>query len=201
MNVLTGDEHLKFDDMPINRTLSDFWKWNSSDLLNNTLRGAFAEFIVATALDIDITTPHIDWEAYDIRGERGERIEVKCGAYLQSWVPKNTPHRLSKIVFSISPALEWLPDECRYLNDSYKRHSDVYVFCHYTSKERAPENPLNLDLWDFYVIATKKIDNVFGLQKSVSLNSLISRAEPIKCRYDEISFAIKKAYAENLALK
>ena len=50
MQVLTGNEHLKFDGMPINRLLSDFWKWNSSDLLNNTMRGAFAEFIIATAL-------------------------------------------------------------------------------------------------------------------------------------------------------
>lgn len=68
MKVLTGDEHLKYDGMPINRLLSDFWKWNSSDLLNNTMRGAFAEFIIASALDIDLTTPHIDWEDYDIGG-------------------------------------------------------------------------------------------------------------------------------------
>ena len=62
MQVLTGNEHLKFDGMPINRLLSDFWKWNSSDLLNNTMRGAFAEFIIATALDLDLTTTHVDWE-------------------------------------------------------------------------------------------------------------------------------------------
>lgn len=200
MKVLTGDEHLKFDGMPINRLLSDFWRWHSSDLLNNTLRGAFAEFIVSTALDIDLTTSHIDWEAYDIRGGGGERIEVKCGAYLQSWQPKNAPDRLSKILFSISPALYWISDECRYLPDSYERHSDVYVFCHYTAKERAPENPLNLDYWDFYVLATKKIDKIFGNQKSISLNTLVKRGYPTRCRYDGIKDAIAKEYADNVAL-
>lgn len=200
MKVLTGDEHLKYDGMPINRLLSDFWKWNSSDLLNNTMRGAFAEFIIASALDIDLTTPHIDWEDYDIGGGGGERIEVKCGAYLQSWYPKNQPDRHSKIIFSISPALHWIPDECRYEKNSYARHSDIYVFCHYTSKERSPENPLNLDNWDFYVIATKKIDNIFGLQKSVSLNALISRGTPTFTRYDGIKNAIAKEYKDNLLL-
>lgn len=201
MNVLTGDEHLKFDNMPINRTLSDFWKWNSSDLLNNTLRGSFAEFIVSTALDIDLTTAHIDWEAYDIRGGGGERIEVKCGAYLQSWQSQNQPQKLSKIIFSISPALYWIPEECRYQKDSYKRHSDVYVFCLYTSKERKPENPLTLDNWDFYVLATKKIDNIFGLQKSVTIDALIKRGKPIKCRYDEIKDAIAKEFRDNIAMQ
>lgn len=201
MQVLTGDEHLKFDGMPINRLLSDFWKWNSSDLLNNTMRGSFAEFVVATALDIDLTTCHVDWESYDLRGVEGERLEVKCGAYLQSWHPKDKPDTYSKIIFSISPALEWLPEECRYKPDSYKRHSDVYIFCHYKSKERAPENPLNLDNWDFYVLATYKINNIFGKQKSVSLDSLIKRGNPIKCRYDGICKAIDTEYQSYLSNK
>ena len=29
----TGDEHIMFDGMPIGHLLSDYWAWNSSDLL------------------------------------------------------------------------------------------------------------------------------------------------------------------------
>ncbi len=196
MQVLTGNEHLKFDGMPINRLLSDFWKWNSSDLLNNTMRGAFAEFIVATALDLDLTTAHIDWESYDLR-HGDEMIEVKCSAYLQSWFPKDKPDKFSKIIFSIAPAYEWLPDEARYNYDNYKRHSNVYVFCHYKCKERAPENPLELKNWDFYVLATYKIDAAFGSQRSISLSGLINRGKPTKCDYEGLRAAIAKEYKDH----
>ena len=195
MQVLTGNEHLKFDGMPINRLLSDFWKWNSSDLLNNTMRGAFAEFIVATALDLDLTTTHIDWESYDLR-HGDEMIEVKCSAYLQSWHPKDKPDKFSKIIFSIAPAYEWLPDEARYNYDNHKRHSNVYVFCHYKCKERAPENPLELKNWDFYVLATYKIDAAFGSQRSISLSGLINRGKPTKCDYEGLRAAIAKEYKD-----
>lgn len=197
MQVLTGNEHLKFDGMPINRLLSDFWKWNSSDLLNNTMRGAFAEFIVATALDLDLTTTHIDWESYDLR-HGDELIEVKCSAYLQSWHPKDKPEKYSRIIFSIAPAYEWLPDEARYNYSNLKRHSNVYVFCHYKCKERAPENPLELKNWDFYVLATYKLDAAFGSQRSVSLSGLINRGNPTKCDYEGLRAAIAKEYKDHI---
>lgn len=201
MNVLSGDEHLIFDGMPINRLLSDFWKWNSSDLLNNTMRGSFAEFIVATALDLDLTQSHIDWESYDLTGKNGERIEVKCSAYLQSWYPKDNPQKKSRIIFSIAPALEWLADECKYKPNSLMRHSDLYVFCHYKSVERKPENPLNLDNWDFYVLATYKIDAIFGEQCAVSLKSLQTRGNPIACNYGNLSNAIAKEFSDSVKNK
>lgn len=198
MKLLTGKELINDGGKGTGKTLLDFWQWNSSDLLNNTLRGAFAEFIVSSALDVDTTETHIDWEAYDIRGNNGERIEVKCSAYLQSWFPKDNPKRLSKIVFSISPALEWLPEECRYKPNSCKRHSDLYVFCHYKSKERAPENPLNMDNWDFYVLATYKINEIFGDRKSLPLNVLLGKAEPILCGYNGLKEAVAREYADHL---
>ena len=53
MEKLTGNEYFSYDDKPTGKLLADFWAWNSSDLLNNTLRGALAEFIVATALELN----------------------------------------------------------------------------------------------------------------------------------------------------
>ena len=37
----TGDEYIIFKGMPTEYSLSDYWRWNASDLLNNTLRGSY----------------------------------------------------------------------------------------------------------------------------------------------------------------
>ena len=62
----TGDEHIVFDGMPTGYLLSDFWRWSSSDLLDNTLRGTYSEFIVAAALDLDLSTGFEDWLPWDL---------------------------------------------------------------------------------------------------------------------------------------
>ena len=88
-HVLTGDEHIMFDGMPTGYLLSDFWAWSSSDLLNNTLRGHFAEFIVSASLGLNLKRPQADWAPYDVYypmdKRSGIRIEVKSAAYLQAW--------------------------------------------------------------------------------------------------------------------
>lgn len=180
MKVLTGGESLIFEGKSLNRPLIEFWRWTSSNLLNNTLRGVFAEFIVATALDIDLTDVRSDWASFDLKDKDGLRIEVKSSAYLQSWFSADQPNKRSKIIFSISPALEWSDNECKYRDNSYERHSDVYVFCHYTCMDRTPESPLNLDHWDFYVLATAMINERFGSQKTVSLTTLRTCCQPVK---------------------
>jgi hypothetical protein len=40
--------------------LHDFWAWSYSDLINNTQRGALAEFIVAEAVG-DTRDVRVDW--------------------------------------------------------------------------------------------------------------------------------------------
>ena len=111
----TGDEHIRFDGMPIGHLLGDYWAWNSSDLLINTERGSFSEFIVSAALDLDLSGTRVDWGPYDVSfpfewccGDelrKEVRIEVKSSAYLQSW-DQDHP---SSIVFSIRPARAWDP--------------------------------------------------------------------------------------------
>lgn len=48
-----------------NHKLIEFWGWAYSDILSNSIRGKFAEFLVATALDIKIDKPSEEWNAYD----------------------------------------------------------------------------------------------------------------------------------------
>jgi hypothetical protein len=35
------------DSVPVEFTLSDFWRWSTSDLTNNAMRGILTEFLVA----------------------------------------------------------------------------------------------------------------------------------------------------------
>lgn len=175
MKTLTGNESFTFKDNPVGKFLTNFWSWNSSDLFNNTLRGALAEFIVASALEIDLDECREDWNAFDLLSRSNKRIEVKCSAYIQSWNLK----KLSKIIFSIRPARSWSP-ESNY-SDEVKRWSDLYVFCVYASKDRE-ESPLQLDKWDFYVLPTKVLDQTCGPQQTITLSSLLL-LNPLKTDY------------------
>lgn len=182
MERLTGNEHFLFDDMPVGKLLSDYWAWNSSDLLNNTTRGALAEFIVATALELDTDICRKDWMPYDLETSSGLKIEVKSSAYLQAW---NTD-RISNIRFSISPTRAW--DVETDFDNEVKRQSDVYVFCLYASKTKE-DPPLLLDQWEFYVISTSILNQKCGNQKSISLNSLLS-LNPVKADFGNLSFVV-----------
>ena len=183
MQTLTGNEHFTYEGMPVGVLLNDFWAWNSSDLLNNTLRGALAEFIVASAVGIDTTKAREDWTAYDLLTESGRKIEVKCSAYLQSW---NT-EKLSRVQFSIRPARSW--DAENDFSDDVKRWSDLYVFCLYASKDRN-ESPLQLEQWEFYLLPTSVLDRQCGEQKSITLSSLLSLS-PVKATYEELQEAVE----------
>lgn len=184
MQTLTGNEHFTYEGMPVGILLNDFWAWNSSDLLNNTLRGALAEFIVASAVGIDTAESREDWTAYDLLTGSGQRIEVKCSAYLQSW----NAEKLSRIQFSIRPARAW--DAENDFSDDTKRWSDLYIFCLYASKDRN-ESPLQLEQWEFYLVPTYILDKECGEQKSITLNSLLSLS-PVKTTYDGLKDAVDK---------
>ena len=59
----TGSESFISNGVSKDFILQDFWSWHASDLLDNTLRGSLAEFIVAKALGVSV--PKESWSAYD----------------------------------------------------------------------------------------------------------------------------------------
>lgn len=181
--LLSGNETFSYSlTTPPQKKISDFWAWNSSDLMNNTLRGALAEYIVAMATDIHFSYAREDWTAYDLVTDDGIKIEVKCSAYLQSW----EQNRLSKIIFTCAPSQA-------FKNQQYDgisiRHSDVYVFCLHDCQDREIADTMNLDQWVFYILPTKTLSEKIGLQKTISLNSLLS-LNPKKVHFHEINKAI-----------
>lgn len=117
----------------------------------------------------------VDWLPYDITSPSGRRIEVKSAAYLQSW----TKDYYSQILFDIAPKHAWTPDEGFSLE--LKRNSDLYVFCVYTALTRE-KSILDLELWDFYVLATSILDKNIPEQKKIALSSL-QKFNPIKTDY------------------
>jgi hypothetical protein len=147
-------------------TLLNFWQWAYSDLVGNTERGALAEYLVALACGID-KKPRISWDSYDLETTEGIKIEVKSSAYIQTWKQKD----FSKPIFNIPMTHAWDYRE-NVLNKEKKRHADVYVFSLLAHKEQSTLNPLNLDQWEFYVLATKQLAEYTRSQHSITLRSL-----------------------------
>lgn len=124
-------------------------------------------------------------DAYDLLSPDGIRVEVKSSAYIQAWESEH-PERIS---FRIAPAKS-LDSSGNYSADSqYCRHSDVYVFCVWTAMSRE-QNILDLSLWDFYVIATKTLDQKVPNQKTITFQSLLS-LQPRKVDYFGLYEAIR----------
>ena len=142
IKVKSGQEQLTSNGSTIGIKLIDFWKWSVSDLVSNATRGRFAEFIVASALGINMENVRDEWSAYDLISPEGIKIEVKSAAYIQSWAQKD----LSKISFSIKAARYW--DRSTNIQDpTPSRPSDFYVFCLLKHQDQPTLDPMNLDQW------------------------------------------------------
>ena len=154
-------------------TIGDFWSWAYSDIMNNRNRSIFAEFIVGSALGA-INKPRIEWDAFDLV-YRGKKIEVKSSAYLQSWPQSN----LSLIRFDIATKRSWYADSNTFETEPV-RAADCYVFCIFSETDPIKADVLNMEKWQFYVLATAKIDRELGVQKTIGIKRLQSMCNPIE---------------------
>jgi len=186
-----GDEPLHVGKKSIGKTVGDFWAWTSSDLLNNTLRGSFGEFIVASALGIPLEQPQMAWSPYDLQyGDH--KVEVKTSAYLQAWHQNCN----SVIEFKIPPTHKW--DAKTNQSDSeIKRQADVYVFCVLTCKDKKIVDPLDMNQWEFYVLRTDVLDAHCPTQKNIRLNSL-EKLQPQKTNFLQLRETVDRILSENI---
>jgi len=183
----TGNEPLTFNGKETGIKLIDFWSWGFSDIISNTARGRFAEFIVATALNTDLSIITDGWNAYDLTSPEGIKVEVKSAAYLQSWIQKD----YSKISFSIKAARYW-DSRTNEMAKIPSRASDVYVFCLLKHKDKATINPMNLEQWEFYVLPTIEINNYKRSECSITLKSLQKLTSNIS--YNNLRETVIRAY-------
>jgi hypothetical protein len=151
-------------------TLGDFWAWAYSDLLANTIRPIYAEFLVASALG-ETGIPREEWADVDVRHKMEDitlTVEVKSAGYLQSWSQK----KHSPVQFDIGKKQGWDPNTGE-SDDTPVRSAVCYVFCVYEERQdKTPRLVLDVNRWSFYVIGTKDINRTFKDQKTVSLRSI-----------------------------
>jgi len=159
------NEEFLFEWKKINNVLNDFWSWNGSDLLNNSMRWKLAEYIIAVSLWLD-NWYRIEWDEYDLIYNK-LKIEIKSWAYIQSWEQE----KYSNIILWIKPTNNW--------NWILKRQSDIYIFAILKCKDSKIINPMNLEQWEFYIIKTEILNNKLWWQKTIWLNSLL-KLDPVK---------------------
>lgn len=163
----TGSETFSFQGLPNGQSVLDFWRWSVSDLVSNATRGRLAEFIVGSALGCDFTKVRAEWDPWDLLTPGDLKIEVKSAAYIQSW----KQDELSAISFSIKPSRAW-DSEANCVGAEPVRLSDVYVFCLLSHRDPATIDPLRLEQWTFYSVATRAVDEYDRSRHSITLPSL-----------------------------
>jgi len=165
-----------------------FQTWAFSNLLSNTTRGIFAEYLVKEALNIT-SERRTEWNAWDLVSNRDQRIEVKSAAYIQSWAQTKP----STIQFNIAPTKGWDASTNTSISEK-KRLADVYVFCVLQEHVKLSEEVLNTNNWTFYVLPTKVLDEKKPLQASIRLKPLLA-LQPVICNYSEMKAAVE-AFAD-----
>lgn len=185
----TGEERFVSDGRPLPFTLLEFWQWMGSDLVGNTFRGAVAEYLVANALGI-ANGVRAEWGAFDLQTTNGVKVEVKSCAYLQSWWQR----RLSAVLFGVRPTRAWDPETNTFAPE-IRRQADVYVFALLKHQEKSSLNPMDVAQWQFYVLSTATLEaRLPPACKQLTLKALV-QLDPIRCGYDGLDDAIRRALA------
>ena len=173
-----------FNNNELDFGILDLWKSKYSNIYN--MQDVIAEFLVEKALGIDKAQNTDYWTLYDIL-YRDCRIEIKQTGYYHPW---NENGKISEMRrFGITKANSKY--ENKESSNIYERQNDIYVFCLNVGKTKETSNPLNIDNWEFYIVPTKKINEVCKNYKSIGLNKVKKIAT--KVNYFEI-----KEYIDNL---
>ena len=184
--LLTGDERFTNNGEEVELKLLDFWRFQYSNVWD--LQGDIAEFIVAKALEIEVPYNRNGWSLYDI-DYKGYRIEVKQTSDWHSWNIDGYTQKAPR--FGIGKAYSEYKDP----NTIYERQNDIYVFCHLKGNDAKSANPMTLSAWDFYVIATKLINDKCGDSKTISFSRVRKFADSVS--YNELHNKIDAVIKEN----
>lgn len=176
-----GLEQLHYTGERLDVSVAEFWRWARSDLVTNTERGVFAEFIVAVALNVPITgVRNGAWSPIDLTTPEGTTVQVRSAAYLQSWYQA----RYSTIEFDVEPKRAWNLETNTWAERG--RHADVYVFALLLHRDKRSVDPLDMAQWMFYVLPTAALDG-FPPRK-ISLAELQGRTRGL--HFDEVQDAV-----------
>ena len=120
--------------------INSFSHWNSGDVLQNIVRGPFAEWLVHHALGIDPGEHRYPWAEFDVP-YKSTGLEVKAAAYFQRWEQKKP-----SIVFP---------------TPKKQRNGAGFIFCLLGQEDdwitRREPNPVDMSEWLFWVVACQNL--------------------------------------------
>ena len=156
-----------------------------SDLVDNALRGALAEYIVACDLGVaNGTRP--GWNAYDLKTPEGIKVEVKSAAYLQSW--QQSAH--SKVCFDIRPTYGWDAET----NTTVPRGSaKPTCMCSAYWRTRTRRRSIRWTSPSGNSTTSRVLDEKLPTQKTINLAGLL-RLGPVKMEFGGIRNTIKDLF-------
>lgn len=178
-----GNESFMIGGRPISITMNDYWRWAYSDLANSLNRSVLAKFIVSSSIGASRINA---LQQYDLLSSNGYKLSVRSAAYILS----DDGDHPDQVSFQIAPSRTIDTSGIQRLDAPLRRSSDAYVFCLYKAMEK-DESPLDLDLWEFYILSTSILEEKKPFQKTITLPSLL-KLEPVWSDYYGIEEAIKK---------
>lgn len=181
-----GEERFRDGDHELDFDLADFWGWAFSDLVQNTVRGVVAEYIVARALGISTAYTRDAWDVVDLRTTDGLTIQVKSSAYLQSWKQRAE----SKPSFLVGKTRPW-DAKTGIMETLPIRSADVYVFALLVHRDKATLDPMDVSQWRLFVLPTSVLNERTRSQHSITIQSLRKLAAEVT--YDDLAQAVRDA--------
>src|SRR6266566_5148561 len=163
-DCLHGDASL-----PNDIHLKDFWRWAFSDLLEDYLKGWFAEWMVCVLAGLPMGRLHrLEFLRYDhTLGRR--RLEVKATSRWQSWKVLDGDGRLRP-----TPKKPATPDsQVKFGNLRTKKgtyNADVYAFCFHNEADLERWDALDLNQWEIYLLSREELQRLGTL--SITLKKL-----------------------------
>jgi hypothetical protein len=149
---------------------------SQNPILENNLRGIFAEYLVADLLGPEWSVRPGSWNSWDVDGPKGERIEVKSSAYLQTWTEeylKRDGYKPSPPSFDIAErAFDYWGEPL----PSPTRQAHAYVFALHAERDAGIADQRRSEQWQFFVVATARLP--VG-QRRIGLTSLAKLTEPV----------------------
>jgi hypothetical protein len=162
-------------------TVGDFWSWAYSDLVSNTIRPLFAEYLVGRCLGV-VSEPRVEWDHVDFV-YAGKKIEVKSSGYVQTWKQRD----VSVISFDISSKKRpWIAESNTY--GEAGRCADCYVFCVHAELDAANCCVTDTGQWEFYALPCSTIATAFGSQSTTRLSRIRKLCSAVA--YEELKSAI-----------
>ena len=154
-----------------------FRHWALGNLVWNTNRGIFAEWLVGQALEaIDEDEARDEWGECDLY-YRGIKIEVKTSGRGQAWKQDgpSTPK------FGIRPTKRtWDKRTNEWTNHvPPARVADIYVFCLHERFPATDDNVRDPPSWKFWVVSKQTLDDRLRSQETVGLSRLRDLASSV----------------------